>query len=331
MCPLVRRNGALLVKPGTPGVRLRARRQRWQLRAAPRSFRRPDSPVDSIIRGFGGDPTRVLFYGQSSGANHALWMPVVARFKGLVLVVTAHSACAQPFFNPDCAMYQGLKTAAAPAMELAREHNCTIGDDAAIRPRGCLRAVPWASINPGADRAVIDGTLIRDLPFNLCAHRYRPDRPASRPRLSPLSTHKRFLTNPTTTTGSLWRLCPDPSAHERARCRLNRVAWQSCVDRCRCAAGKADPSIAVMVGHNSGESVEMPDSCLNNPTLSLADAPASFGRAVSEHNRIPLPDWLIPESTALSSPAGNMTQDFVAVLFYLTCIRVTELCLSTLS
>ena len=84
----------------------------------------------------------------------------------------------------------------------------------------------------------------------------------------------------------------------------------------RYAAGEADPSIVVMAGHNSGESVEMPDSCLNNPSLSLADAPASFGRAVAQHNRIAVPSWLVPEATKLylppradglpaCSPAGN--------------------------
>ena len=50
-------------------------------------------------------------------------------------------------------------------MALAREHNCTTGDDAAIR--ACLRAVPWENITAGGDRTVIDGVLIRDLPFNL--------------------------------------------------------------------------------------------------------------------------------------------------------------------
>ena len=54
--------------------------------------------------------------------------------------------------------------------------------------RGCLRAVPWASINPGADRAVIDGALIRDLPFNLCPP------PSSRPTcVSPFSQPHRAL------------------------------------------------------------------------------------------------------------------------------------------
>ena len=44
----------------------------------------------------GGNPEKVLFYGQSSGGNHALWIPVMTPFKGLVTAVAAHSACAQP-------------------------------------------------------------------------------------------------------------------------------------------------------------------------------------------------------------------------------------------
>lgn len=61
--------------------------------------------VQNNIRAFGGNPKKVLFYGQSSGANHALWIPVMKPFKSLVTAVAAHSACAQPFFNPDCGMH----------------------------------------------------------------------------------------------------------------------------------------------------------------------------------------------------------------------------------
>lgn len=61
--------------------------------------------VQNNIRAFGGNPQKVLFYGQSSGANHALWIPVMKPFKSLVTAVAAHSACAQPFFNPDCGMH----------------------------------------------------------------------------------------------------------------------------------------------------------------------------------------------------------------------------------
>ena len=78
--------------------------------------------VKARIGAFGGDPTRVLFYGQSSGANHALWMPVIPAFRGLVSVVAAHSACAQPFFNPDCAMHRNLTSARQSALALAEKH-----------------------------------------------------------------------------------------------------------------------------------------------------------------------------------------------------------------
>eukprot|EP01049_Picozoa_sp_SAG25_P023380 SAG25_NODE_9914_length_353_cov_0.492126_1_plen_81_part_01 len=36
--------------------------------------------VKSHIRAFGGAPERILFFGQSSGANHALWIPLMKPF-----------------------------------------------------------------------------------------------------------------------------------------------------------------------------------------------------------------------------------------------------------
>ena len=46
----------------------------------------------------------------------------------------------------------------------------------------------------------------------------------------------------------------------------------------------------------------MGDSCLNNPGMTLEEAPASLGRALG-HNRIPLPPWLVPEATRIYLPA----------------------------
>lgn len=62
------------------------------------------------------------------------------------------------------------------------------------------------------------------------------------------------------------------------------------------AKGEFDTTIKVMAGHNSGESVEMKDSCFNNPTLTLANMPASFDAAMSTHNRIQPPSWLQAEA-----------------------------------
>ena len=189
--------------------------------------------VNKHIDQFGGDPGHVLFYGQSSGANHALWIPVMPHFKGLVQAAASHSACAQPFYNPDCALKQHPASATSSATEFATAHNCS-GDDAAVRV--CLRAIPAPDIKPGGDRPYVDGKLLADLPYNLYAK------------------------------------------------------------------GHYGHQVTIMAGHNSGESVEMADSCLNHPTLGPADAPASLLRAVSQHNHIAVPPWLGAEAQAMYLP-----------------------------
>lgn len=152
--------------------------------------------VKAHILRFGGDPTRILFFGQSSGANHALWIPLMAPFRGLVRAVASHSACAQPFFNPDCGASQSKNVSETTALAYAKKNGCASGDDATVRT--CLRAIPAAELAKGP---------------------------------SPFSGPKPYY-------GS--ELLPD----------LPYEMYQR---------GEFDHTVKIMAGHNSGESVEMPD------------------------------------------------------------------------
>ena len=185
--------------------------------------------VKQHVGAFSGDASRVLFYGQSSGANHALEIPVMKPFAGLVQAVASHSACALPFFNPDCASKKTRADAEADGLALAKQFNCTAGSDVSIR--ACLRALPAESIKPGGDRSWYGpGSTLPDLPFNL---------------------------------------------------------YQQ---------GKFDSRVKIMAGHNSGESVEMADSCLFHPTLNASDAANSLVRAFVQHNHLPVPTYLKAEA-----------------------------------
>ena len=195
--------------------------------------------VKAHILRFGGDPERVLFYGQSSGANHALWIPLMTPFRGLVQAVAAHSACAQPFFNPDCAAQHDKKAAETTALTYAKEYGCDDGDDAKVR--ACLRAIPLAQLAKGPSPFVgpapyYESELLPDLPFEM---------------------------------------------YQR---------------------GQFDPAVKIIAGHNSGESVEMADSCLNNPTLAFNDTLAALGRAFS-HNQMAEPAFVAAEAVQYYLPA----------------------------
>jgi carboxylesterase type B len=122
----------------------------------------------------------------------------------IALQVAAHSACGQPFFNPDCGANHNRNVSEVAALAFAKKHGCVSGGDAAVRT--CLRAIPAQQLARGP---------------------------------SPFAGHKPYY-------GS--ELLPD----------LPFRLFQR---------GEFDHGVKIMVGHNSGESVEMEDSCLNHPSL----------------------------------------------------------------
>ena len=126
--------------------------------------------VRAHIAEFGGDRDSILFFGQSSGANHALWIPLMKPFRGLVRAVAAHSACSQPFYNQDCGAEHSKHASELTALAFGRKHNCTSGDDAEMR--ACLRAIPLAQLAKGPSpftgpQPYYGSELLPDLPFEM--------------------------------------------------------------------------------------------------------------------------------------------------------------------
>jgi len=131
--------------------------------------------VQEHIGAFGGDEDKVVFYGQSSGANHALWMLALPNlFTGLLRGVASHSACVSGFFTrfpAGCCMEASYTQAKAKSLAFARMANCSSGDDAAVRD--CLRSVGTRELGllakqlGGTARPVVDGTVFPLTPFSL--------------------------------------------------------------------------------------------------------------------------------------------------------------------
>ena len=66
--------------------------------------------------------------------------------------------------------------------------------------------------------------------------------------------------------------------------------------------GDFDHTVKILVGHNSGESVEMGDSCHFHPTLAFNGTLAALGRAFS-HNAISEPNMIAVEAGRYYLPA----------------------------
>jgi hypothetical protein len=164
---------------------------------------------------------------------------VMKPFRGLVRAVAAHSACGQPFYNPDCGTEHDKNTSAVTALAYAKKHGCASGDDVAVR--ACLRAIPAARLAAGPSpfagpRPFYGSELLPDLPYLMYLR------------------------------------------------------------------GEFDHTVKILAGHNSGESVEMGDSCLNHPTLGPNDTLAALGRAF-RHNAMSEPAFVAAEVAKVYLPA----------------------------